>query len=322
MNHQLEPDGEFSEYMRCTMCGQSWKRQPTGQCPGVKVYRWGGWPEHLLTKKQMDEAGFQTGAKLPPPAGVVLREKSPGGKMWLYDRGQGVPKKQVSAEQRERMRQQAQETRKGWECRRCGAPLRRYVKGGGLCRECRDHDSAADWARGMLKGHFLILDTETTGLSAGYNEIVQIAVIDCTGKVLLDTLVKPQKPERMLERGDSGVCAQDIHGISLEVLATAPAWPEVYPKLKAILDGQDVVIYNAAFDEGMIYGDCKRHGLPVIEIDADCAMLEYAEYVGDWSRYWKSYRWQPLPYGGHSALSDCQGTLQLIREMAEDRAPR
>jgi hypothetical protein len=55
----------------------------------VPEYKWGAWPPHLLTKKQMDDAGFQTGAQLPPPAGKVKREKSLDGFMYLYDSNLG-----------------------------------------------------------------------------------------------------------------------------------------------------------------------------------------------------------------------------------------
>src|SRR5690606_37121994 len=45
-------------------------------------------------------------------------------------------------------------------------------------------------ARAWLAANALILDTETTGLDADA-EVVELAVIDCAGAVLLDTLVRP-----------------------------------------------------------------------------------------------------------------------------------
>lgn len=44
-----------------------------------------------------------------------------------------------------------------------------------------------------LEVNALILDTETTGLGddAEVAEVVELAVIDCAGAVLLDTLVRP-----------------------------------------------------------------------------------------------------------------------------------
>ena len=76
----------------------------------LPVFRWGKWPEHLLTKLQMDEAGYQTGKKLPPPAAKVSREKSPGGWMLLYDKNAGVPKRQLSEEVRAAAQERAKKT--------------------------------------------------------------------------------------------------------------------------------------------------------------------------------------------------------------------
>ncbi len=310
----------------CTACLQKWKAEPMSACPGVPVYGWGKWPEHLLTKKQMGAAGFQTGKKLPPPAGAAHRDKSPDGWLWLYDKGAGVPKRPISDEQKAKLKAAAEKSRAGWYCTRCGQPIG-WVDGRGyfhaqhqtppgLCMICADHDAASQWARDLLAGEFLVLDTETSGLEAGYHEIVQIAVINQAGDVLLDTYVQPQHPERLIER-INGVSASDINGITLEMLADAPLWPEVAAQLRQIVHGKTVIIYNADFDEGMIGGDCRRHSIPPLEMETACAMLMYAQFVGDYSPHWDDYRWQPLN-GGHTALADCRACLEVIREMAKE----
>lgn len=323
--HQFEP----TDYgHRCAVCGQSWKKLPTIQCPGVMVYAWGKWPEHLLTKKQMGDAGFQTGKKLPPPAGLCWRDKSPDGVMYLYDQAQAIPKKPLTDEARANLKTAGQKSRQGWYCTRCNQPTGYvnsrgyfhavYLNPPGLCMHCQDREGAAEWARGLLAGEFVILDTETTDLSAGYGEIVQIAVINHAGETLLDTYVNPYNPDRLMERrGESGRSASDINGITPDMLLGAPVWPFVYARLLEVVAGRKVVIYNAGFDEAMIAGDCQRHGIQHHPLNADCAMLAYAQYVGDWSSYWKDYRWQPLN-GGHTALSDCLACLALIRGMAKE----
>ena len=198
----------------------------------LPAYRWGKWPPHLLTKKQMAEAGFQTGKLLPPPAAQVYRSKSPGGVMYLYDRNSGVPKKPITDAQRETLRKAAEKSRASWYCTRCGQPTGYVNSRGrfyavhknppGLCLICECRKLSIEWARDLLeKRNFVILDTETTGLSAGHDEIVQIAVIDCDGTTLLDTYVKPQHPERLTER-TNGRSASDINGITPDMLTSAP----------------------------------------------------------------------------------------------------
>ena len=98
--------------------------------------------------------------------------------------------------------------------------------------------------------NYVILDTETTGLDRG-SEIVQIAIIEGKdGTVLLDTLVKPKY--------DIPVQASRIHGITAETVANAPTWDVVMPQVRSILEGRDVVIYNAS---GRVRG-------PFIDLDA------------------------------------------------------
>jgi len=64
--------------------------------------------------------------------------------------------------------------------------------------------------RALIETNPLILDTETTGLDG---EICEIAVIDLTGNVLINTLVKPTTsiPEDVI----------GIHGISDETVREA-----------------------------------------------------------------------------------------------------
>lgn len=325
MTHQLEPTEHGGQ--RCTVCGQTWKNTPISDCPGATVYAWGQWPENLLTKKQLGDAGFQTGKKLPPPAGVVWRSKSPDGMMYLYDRAQGVPKKQLSDEARANLKAAAEKSRAGWYCICCGHPTGwidskgyfrpQYFNPPGLCMRCADRGASENWARGLLADECFIIDTEATGLRAGYNEIVQIAVINQAGETLLDTYVNPQHPERLLVK-DDGISASDINGIAPDMLLNAPIWPDVYARLLEIVAGRKAVIYNVEFDEAMIAGDCKRHGIQHQPLDADCAMLMYAQWYGEWSNYWGDYKWQSLD-GGHTALSDCLACLDLIRGMAEQK---
>lgn len=181
--------------------------------------------------------------------------------------------------------------------------------------------SIAHWANIMLYGA-LILDTETTGLHDG--EICQIAVINCNGETLLNTLVKPVNgiPEG----------ATAIHGITNEMVAAAPRWSEVVPQLMSFINGSDLVVYNALYDRRMFHQSDEAANLPRAEWRSiarwHCAMEKYAEYWGDWNDYHQSYRWQKLTDAcwqqripdpdapAHSALGDCLRTLALLKAMA------
>ncbi|GAB3531831.1 exonuclease domain-containing protein [Photobacterium alginatilyticum] len=189
--------------------------------------------------------------------------------------------------------------------------------------------SPAQLAKQWLDSNCLILDTETTGLYSEA-EICEFSVIDAQGTVLLDTLVKPTRP--------IPADATAIHGITNEMVADAPSWFEIYQDVVTLLAGRCVVIYNAAYDTRLISQSTYRAGyklndvitdLDAIDDSAECAMLAYAEFYGDWDEYHENYRWQRLTNAAvqqsvvvdgkaHRALADCRMTLGVLRAMAKE----
>ncbi len=310
-SHQLAQVGDL---YTCVVCGWNWKRMPSDECPGVRRYRWDPWPEQLMTKNQLAKAGYQTGRRLPPVAGVIAREDSPGGWLRLYDPTQAVPKQPVTPRQQVALAK-AQAARK---CRECGRTLSRRERR--LCWTCDARLEARYWAASVLQRGAVILDTETTGLDNA--EIIELAVIDAYERVLLNTRIKPLCPERMYEVGSRGLSAFDIHGISAEMLVDAPTFAEVYPRLRRVVEGRPVLVYNLRFDRDRLREDCERWQLPALDFSAwDCAMEWYAQWIGEWSYRRGSFRWQPLN-GGHDALGDCLACLDRMRRMANATMPR
>ncbi|WP_411753639.1 3'-5' exonuclease [Serratia sp. (in: enterobacteria)] len=176
-------------------------------------------------------------------------------------------------------------------------------------------------AQQWLDQDCLILDTETTGLGDDA-EIVEITIIDTTGKPLINTLVKPSKaiPAE----------ATAIHGITDAMVMNAPLWTEVCHKVGALMSGRTVVMYNASYDArlldqtDLIWGVIPdlKNGLA----DFQCAMRAYAEFYGQCSER-GGYKWQKLTAAAeqqgikiqgtaHRALSDCLTTLGVIKAMA------
>lgn len=175
----------------------------------------------------------------------------------------------------------------------------------------------------LRRGNFLILDTETTGLHRG--EICQIAIIDDAGKLLMHEYVKPVNgiPDD----------AMRIHGITNQMVADAPGWAQIAPKVREIVTGRDVVIYNAVYDRKMMHQSAEACGIEKVDwkelANFWCAMEAYAEWYGDWNDYFKNYRYQKLTdaaqrFGvntleAHSALADCLMTLSVIKALADEK---
>lgn len=170
----------------------------------------------------------------------------------------------------------------------------------------------------IKSGDYLVLDTETTGLDST-SEICQIAIIDSAGKVLLDTLVKPnlEIPEE----------ATAIHGISNEMVQRMAKFDAI--EVLELIRGKDVIVYNADYDVRMLYQSSAMVALPDIRwtyhAKFHCAMLAFSEIYGDWNDYHQSYRWQKLSTAcayykipvtkAHSALEDCLSTLAVCKAM-------
>jgi DNA polymerase-3 subunit epsilon len=172
----------------------------------------------------------------------------------------------------------------------------------------------------LSRNNWVVLDTETTGLEQPA-EICQIAVVDWTGEILLDTLVKPVLP---ISPG-----AYRVHGISSVTVQDAPKWTQVQKQLLAIIEGRDVVIYNAVFDRKMMHWSDKACGLGHHEYKERsnfvCAMEAYAEFWGEVHPYYNTFVWQKLSRameqqglmvgGEHSALGDALMTLHLCKRL-------
>ena len=108
---------------------------------------------------------------------------------------------------------------------------------------------------------FAVLDTETTGLSAaGGGKICEIAVsVSQNGTTLQEfaTLLNPGMPMH------PEVIA--IHGITNEMVATAPSFGQILPQLLALLDGCVLVAHNAEFDLGFLRSEVAQCGLRLPE---------------------------------------------------------
>jgi len=169
-------------------------------------------------------------------------------------------------------------------------------------------------------GEYLILDTETTGLDDA--EIVDIAIINHLGEVLLDTLVKPRNPIPPE--------ASAVHGITDEDVLNAPSWVEIAPRVQDIIQDKVLVIYNVSFDRKMLYRSMTYAGMEGIEwfdIPAVwlCAMEAFAVHFGEWNRKYGNYRWKPLSFAAraqnvevanaHRALGDCYMTNGVIKSL-------
>lgn len=321
---------------------------------GLPVYRYGAVPEGLDTEAQL-RARRLSPSGLSPAAWLSY---NPHHRVCaLYDRSQARPIRPLSERQHQVLaagRQLAHTV----PCRRCEA-VRVSTWDEPYCGPCwgivqaerharweqemqaeaqaheemlrADRAAATTWAAEALADpSMVVLDTETTGLLDGPDPayLVEVTVMSGDGTVVLDTLVHPQMP--------IPPAATAIHGIADQDVANAPTFSEVLPQLADAVANRRVLIYNEAFDCGIVRRELDRHyqhhapqaasGLVthphtdawMRALRTECAMEQYAQWVGEWSDRRQSYRWQPLD-GGHRARGDCAATLDRLQVMAESR---
>lgn len=280
--------------------------------------KWADVPANLMTETQLRKAGLR-------PAkgqGAAARYVGGYGPYPLYDRDLAVPKRKPSEAQLTALAEARRKAMTTTCCNRYVGTINWREKDD-MCPRCwyaeqerrhearlkRYRDEASEWARGVLADPAaVILDTETTGLDGS---IVEIAIINVAGEVLLDQLVYPGCP--------IPASATAIHHITDEMVLDAPGFSAVYEDIRRIVSqASRVIIYNEAFDVARLRYDARRCALPVLEFKSECAMEAYAEWYGEWSDYHKSFKWQRLTGGGHRALGDCLATLERIKTMASD----
>lgn len=174
-------------------------------------------------------------------------------------------------------------------------------------------------ARGIINQDPVYLDTETTGLDKNA-EIIQIAIINDHGTVLLDEFVRPSKPipaEVTL-----------LHGIRDDMVANARSWPALWPTVRGLILGKTIGIYNAEFDVRMMRQSLERYRLPWRESLTTLDILQlFSEFRGDWDPLRRTLRRFKLEEAGrffriplpnsHRAVDDALLARALLRRLAD-----
>ncbi|ANP46064.1 3'-5' exonuclease [Candidatus Viadribacter manganicus] len=151
----------------------------------------------------------------------------------------------------------------------------------------------------------VFLDTETTGLNPPADGLVEIAIVEDTGRVLLNSLVNPERTIGF---------ASTIHGITDDMVATAPRLLDLLPQVEAIVCGARVVIYNSGFDT-RFFPDRLRSAAAI-----DCAMLRFARARGVRNPRFGDFKWHKLTVAAEHVGYEWEGVAH--RALADALATR
>lgn len=168
-------------------------------------------------------------------------------------------------------------------------------------------------ARSWLTEDTLIIDTETTGLT-GTDQVIELAVINGLGHILMDVRVKPTVVINHY--------AEQVHGISAESLRNMPLWPQYHTQFSRLIENKRLIAFNSPFDTRLLEQTADAHGLPLRVEAGGCAMQLSVDRFGSTNSYGtislsNATRAAGVSFQGkaHSALGDALTTLALIRQI-------
>ena len=175
--------------------------------------------------------------------------------------------------------------------------------------------------RAVPKDKILCFDVETTGLSREEDEILQLSIVDGTGKTVFNEYIKPTRHE-------SWDGAEAIHGISPSDVADKLTIEEYRDNLNAIFKNAKLLVgYNNIYVDNAFL---KKAGVQYPEdIKMYDVMLKFAPIYGEWNEMRQDYKWQKLAkcaeyYGFHGdgqfhdSLEDVRATLHCFNSMISE----
>ncbi|WP_243026802.1 3'-5' exonuclease [Thermus albus] len=157
----------------------------------------------------------------------------------------------------------------------------------------------------------VVLDLETTGLSPGLNEVIELGLVrlERGERRSFQSLVRPSRPPSpFIER---------LTGIRAWQLEEAPSLQEVLQQAYPLLQGATLVIQNASFDLGFLRPALEGMGYALENPVVDTIRLAKRAMPG-LKRYGLDALSQVLelpPREAHRALGDVERTLAVAFEV-------
>ena len=109
-----------------------------------------------------------------------------------------------------------------------------------------------------LASRQIVLDTETTGLSARLGDrVIEIGCIELLSRSVTERHFHSYlNPEREIDEG-----AAKVHGLTLEFLADKPKFADIAREFVDYIGGAELIIHNAAFDVEFLDQELSLAGL-------------------------------------------------------------
>lgn len=173
----------------------------------------------------------------------------------------------------------------------------------------------------------ICLDTETTGLSPGFDEILTLSIIDGMGNTLFNEMFKPNHVEEWPQ-------AERINGISPEMVKDCKPIGVYSEQIKGILNNADEILgYNVEFDirflEAALKDPNDTDNPAYMDKIKHTPMQDFSQIYGEYDGYHERPKWQKLTTAAseigyewtgkaHGSLADSLATLALAKWLYND----
>lgn len=117
----------------------------------------------------------------------------------------------------------------------------------------------------------VVLDTETTGLEVSKgHRIIEIGCVELINRRRTgETFHQYVQPDRDIDEA-----AEGVHGITSEMLADKPRFPDIAEAFIEFVSGAELIIHNADFDVDFLDNEFRIAGLNSTRIESVCTVID------------------------------------------------
>lgn len=117
----------------------------------------------------------------------------------------------------------------------------------------------------------VVLDTETTGLEVSKgHRVIEIGCVELINRRRTnETYHQYVQPDRDIDEA-----AQEVHGISKEMLADKPQFLDIAEAFIGFVSGAELIIHNADFDVGFLDNELRCAGLHSTSMASVCTVID------------------------------------------------
>ncbi|PSL51226.1 DNA polymerase III catalytic subunit PolC type [Salsuginibacillus halophilus] len=170
--------------------------------------------------------------------------------------------------------------------------------------------------RSLKEDTFVVFDVETTGLSAVYDTIIELAAVKVKDGEIIDRFESFANPHEALS-----ATIIELTGITDDMVKDAPEPKEVVRDFLHFSEGSILVAHNASFDMGFIHAACKAYELseathPVVDT-LELGRLLYPKMKNHrLNTLCKAFDIELVSH--HRAIYDAEATGYLLWKMVQD----